>query len=283
MPGIDLHAHTTASDGTLTPAQLVRLASEKGLEALAVTDHDTLAGLEEAHATGRELGVEIVNGVELAVEHPGRFHMLAYEFDPEFAPLKERLIYIQDFRANRNRKMVEKMQEYGLDITWEEVEAESGGDLIARPHMALALKRKGIVRSAQEAFDLYLKDDGPCYVPKIVMTDEEAIGLVKDAGGVAVVAHPLTLKLGTGKELEAELRRLMKLGLGGVEVRYPQHGPEETEALSALADRLGLVQTGGSDFHGEPKPDVFLGVVTNGEPAPYALLERVRAAKSIVR
>jgi predicted metal-dependent phosphoesterase TrpH len=282
MAGIDLHAHTTASDGTLTPTELLQLAKSKGLEALAVTDHDTLAGLAEARRAGRERGIEVEAGIELGVEHKGRFHLLGYAFDPENAALNDRLTYIQDFRANRNRKMVEKMRAYGLDITWEEVEAEAGGDLIARPHMALALKRKGIVATTQEAFDLYLKDGGPCHVPKIKMTDEEAISLLLGAGGVPVMAHPLTLNLGFGDELEAELRRLKRLGLGGVEVYYSSHGPEETAALSGIADRLGLVKTGGSDFHGEPKPNVRLGEVIDGGPLPYALLDALREAAKAV-
>ena len=280
MPGIDLHAHTTASDGSLTPTQLVELAVETGLDALAVTDHDTLAGLAEANEAGRARGLEIINGVELAVEHAGRFHLLAYLFDPEDAALRDRLVYLQEYRASRNRKMVEKMQAHGLEIAWEDVEAEAGGDLIARPHMALAMVRKGIVQTPQEAFDRYLQDGGPVHVPKIKMTDEEALSLVRSAGGVPVLAHPLTLKMGGWDALEAEVKRLKGLGLGGLEVFYSQHGPEETERLNGIADRLDLVKTGGSDFHGTPKPNVPLGVVTDGGPAPYTLLDRLRSAAS---
>jgi predicted metal-dependent phosphoesterase TrpH len=282
MPGIDLHAHTTASDGTLSPTQLVQLAAEKGLQALAVTDHDTLAGLGEAQAAGRDSGVEIVDGIELSVEHTGRFHLLGYAFDPDNPALNDRLIYIQEFRANRNRKMVEKMREHGLDITWEDVVAESGGDLIARPHMALAMVRKGIVATPQEASDKYLQDGGPVHVPKIKMTDEEAIGLLRGAGGVPVMAHPLQLKMDGWNALETELSRLKALGLAGIEVYYSQHSPEETRQLSDMADRLGLLKTGGSDFHGAPKPRVFLGTVTNGGPAPYELLERIKEAAGAI-
>ncbi|MBW3622062.1 MAG: PHP domain-containing protein [Armatimonadetes bacterium] len=278
MPGIDLHAHTTASDGTLTPTELVQRAHETGLDALAVTDHDTLAGLEEARQAGESFGVEVIDGIELAVEHAGRFHLLGYGFDPQNAALNDRLVYIQEYRANRNRKMVEKMREYGLDITWEEVEAEAGGDLIARPHMALALKRKGIVQTPQEAFDRFLQDGGPVHVPKIKMTDEEAIGLLRGAGGIPILAHPLTLKMGIGEELEAEVMRLKGLGLGGLEVYYPQHGAEETARLSEIADRLGLVRTGGSDFHGDPKPMIRLGGVIEGQPLPNEVLENLKAA-----
>jgi predicted metal-dependent phosphoesterase TrpH len=252
------------------------MAAEKGLQALSVTDHDTLAGLEEARSAGRELGVEIVNGIELGVEHAGRFHLLGYCFNPDDPALSDRLIYLQEFRANRNRKMVEKMQEQGIDITWEDVVAESGGDLIARPHMALAMMRKGIVATPQEAFDKYLRDGGPVHVAKIKMTDEEAIGLVRDAGGVPVMAHPLSLKMETWDALEAELKRLKDLGLSGVETYYSQHSPEETRQIGEMADRLGLLKTGGSDFHGAPKPHVFLGAVTSGGPAPYDLLERLK-------
>ena len=276
MPGVDLHAHTTASDGTLSPTQLVELAREKGLSALAVTDHDTLGGLEEARRAGDTLAVEVVNGIELGVEHTGRFHLLGYLIDPNNAALVDRLVYIREYRANRNRKMVEKMQAHGLDISWEDVEAEAGGDLIARPHMALAMKRKGIVATTQEAFDRYLRDGGPVHVPKIKMTDAEAIALVCGAGGVPVVAHPTTLKMGSWEALEAEIRRLKELGLGGVEVYYSQHTPEETARLEEIAGRLGLAKTGGSDFHGAPKPHVSLGCVSGDAPAPYELLDKLR-------
>lgn len=283
MPGIDLHAHTTASDGSLTPPQLVRHAKEKGLDALAVTDHDTLAGLKAAGETGQALGVEVLDGIELAVEHSGRFHLLGYLIDPEDADLNERLTYIREYRANRNRKMVEKMQAYGLDITWEDVEAEAGSDLIARPHMALAMMRKGIIKTTQEAFDRFLQDGGPVHVPKIKMTDEEAIGLIRGAGGVPVVAHPLTLKRGNGEELEAELKRLKDVGLLGLEVYYSGHTPEQTALLAEMADRLGLVKTGGSDFHGAPKPNVHLGEVSDGQPLPYRLVEDLKQASTDLR
>ncbi len=286
-PGIDLHTHTTASDGSLTPAALIQKAHEIGLAALAVTDHDTIGGLAEAADAARELGLDFLPGVELSVEDKdGRFHLLGYGFDPEFPELAEKLITLRRNRAARNVQMAEKMAELGLPVTLDDVRAaaqkQSGdgeeSEVIARPHFAQALINKGVVSSTQEAFDTYLASGKPLYQAKEVLTPADAIGLLHRAGGVAVMAHPGLVPL-SETALAVRVSALHdEAGLDGIEALYSQHSPAETERFLGLARRHDLLATGGSDFHGTPKPHVPLGVVFGGRPAPASLLATLRSA-----
>ena len=273
--GIDLHAHTTASDGSLSPTELVANASGLGLAALAVTDHDTVAGLAEAQEAAQAVGLELIPGVELSVEDSeGRFHLLGYGFDTDNPELAETLIALRVARAERNTQMAEKMKELGLPVTMDDVRAEAGEDseVIARPHFAQALIKKGIVSSVQEAFDRYLATGKPLYLPKQGLTAHEAIALLHRAGGIAVMAHP-GLVPQSASALAARVEHLTANdGLDGLEAYYSQHSPADTERFLALAARLGLLVTGGSDFHGTPKPHVPLGVVHGGDSASSSLL-----------
>jgi 3',5'-nucleoside bisphosphate phosphatase len=279
MYSIDLHAHTTASDGSLTPAELVELAVRTGLSALAVTDHDTVGGLDEAMEAATRASLELVPGIELAVTYPsGRFHMLGYLIDPASPILCGRLRLLQENRAKRNERMVAKMQGLGLAVTMKDVREASGGGQIGRPHMALALMRKGLVGSVQEAFEKYLADGAAAHVPKDKITPQEGIDLIHAAEGLAVMAHPASLGL-DDDALFSELHRLRGLGLDGVECYYSQHTPWRTEALLGMAERAELMPTGGSDFHGTPKPNVFLGKVYEDRPAPASVLERLKKSK----
>ena len=279
-PGIDLHAHTTASDGSLSPTALVNQAADLGLAALAVTDHDTIGGLCEAADAAAQRELTFVPGVELSVEDDGgRFHLLGYLFRPDDTALGEHLKRLRESRARRNAQMAEKMAVLGLPVTMEDVRAEAGEDaeVIARPHFAQALIKKGVVSSVKEAFDRYLSTGKPLYLPKVVLTPAEAVGLLHAAGGIAVMAHPGLVPLND----DALARRVESLareaGLDGIEAYYSQHSPAETARFLALAERLGLIVTGGSDFHGTPKPHVPLGVVFEGRPAPAGLLDGMRA------
>jgi predicted metal-dependent phosphoesterase TrpH len=275
---IDLHAHTTASDGSLTPTQLMRHAREVGLAAQAVTDHDTAGGLAEAASAATEAGVEFVPGIEMSVDYPhGEFHLLGYYVDYESPDFLSRITYLQDNRFNRNAVMLRKMHEAGLDITMEDIEAESGGGQIGRPHMARALLKKGYVESVQDAFDRYLADGKPLHVPKVKLSPTEAIDLIHSAAGVAVLAHPKYMEYGP-EELEAELGRLKDAGLDGLECYYSQHTEAETALYLRLAARFGFVVTGGSDFHGVSKPTVPLGVVYQGRGADDELLIGLKRA-----
>ena len=279
-PGIDLHAHTTASDGSLSPTELVTKAADLGLAALAVTDHDTLGGLPEAAQAAFRRGLTFVPGVELSVEDSeGRFHLLGYLFDSEDAALHDTLARLRESRARRNAQMAQKMAALGLPVTMDDVRAEAGEDaeVIARPHFAQALIKKGVVGSVKEAFDRYLSTGKPLYLPKDVLTPADAIRLLHNAGGIAVMAHPGLIALGD----DALAQRIESLardaGMDGIEAYYSQHSPAQTARFRALAERLGLVVTGGSDFHGTAKPHVPLGVVHEGKPAPADLLDAMRA------
>jgi predicted metal-dependent phosphoesterase TrpH len=282
--GIDLHAHTTASDGSLSPTELMNQAADLGLSALAVTDHDTVAGLPEAAETAARRGITFVPGVELSVEDDrGRFHLLGYLFEPADEALNKTLRDLRASRARRNAQMAEKMAAMGLPVTMEDVRAEAGedGEVIARPHFAQALIKKGVVGSVKEAFDRYLSTGKPLYLPKEVLTPADAIALLHAAGGIAVMAHPGLIPMGD-EALEARVESLaQEAGLDGIEAYYSQHTPAQTARFLALAERLGLLVTGGSDFHGTPKPDVPLGIVFEGLPAQPELLHAMRTKAGI--
>ncbi|MEO7715994.1 MAG: PHP domain-containing protein [Capsulimonas sp.] len=278
--GIDLHAHTTASDGSLTPTELVDKAADLGLQALAVTDHDTIAGLAEAQIAAQKRNLELVPGVELSVEDDGgRFHLLGYLFDPENEALAGALVRLRASRARRNEEMAAKMAELGLPVTMDDVRAEAGEDaeVIARPHFARALLKKGIVNSVQDAFDRFLATGKPLYQPKDVLTPRDAVALIHGAGGLAVIAHPGLIPLNDAA-LAARIASLAsEAKIDGIEAYYSQHGPAQTERFLKSAEENGLLVTGGSDFHGIPKPHVPLGIVYNNRPAPSHLLREMRA------
>jgi predicted metal-dependent phosphoesterase TrpH len=276
---IDLQAHTTASDGSCTPTELVLLAKRAGLTALGVTDHDTVGGLEEATAAASEQGLELVPGIEISVDYPqGEFHLLGYYVDFRDPGFNSRIQYLQDNRVNRNAVMVRRMQEQGFDVTLEEIVAESGGGQVGRPHMARALIKKGYASSVQEAFDRYLADGQPLHVPKVKLSPAEAIALVHSTGGVAVLAHPKYMDYPTEEELAAELARLKDAGLDGLECYYSQHTEQETEQYLRLAARFEFLVTAGSDFHGVSKPHVPLGVVYRGTGGEDGLLLKLKQA-----
>lgn len=278
--GIDLHAHTTASDGSLTPTELVRQARQIGLIALAVTDHDTIHGLGEAMDAAAESDLDLVPGVELSVEDDaGRFHLLGYLFDPNHDELQATLAEIRKSREARNAQMADKMARLGLPVTMDDVRAVAGEDaeVIARPHFAQALVQKGVVKTVQEAFDTYLANGKPLYMPKQILTAADAIALIHRAGGLAVMAHPGLVPL-SEVALRNRIAALTKdSGLDGIEAYYSQHTAAQTERFLALASEIGLAATGGSDFHGAPKPHVPLGIVYDGQPASSQLLADLRA------
>jgi len=276
MPGIDLHAHTTASDGTLSPAELVRLAADSGLEAVAVTDHDTVGGLEEALATGREIGMEVIPGCELSVEYPGPgfMHILGLYVPTRPERLMAGMRELNDLRARRNERIVQKLQDLGLDVTYEAVLALAGGT-VGRPHIARAIIDAGGAASVQQAFDQYLGENGKAYVPKDKFSPQKAIGLLRDEGATVVLAHPYSIHK-EGNALEREIRQLADWGLEGLECLYSLHSPGQTKAYQDLARRLGLLVTGGSDFHGAPKPDIRLGVGRGDLSVPYSVLEALK-------
>jgi 3',5'-nucleoside bisphosphate phosphatase len=274
---IDLHSHTTASDGSLTPRELVGRAAGQGVKALAVTDHDTLDGLGEAIAAGREYGVEIVPGLEISAEYsPGTMHILGYYIDLESRQLLEKLSSLRDARNDRNPKIAAKLQSLGLDVSIEEVERMAGGEVVGRPHFARVMVEKGYVVTPQEAFDRYLAKGAPAYMEKARLEPQAAIEAISKAGGVAVLAHPYQLRARSAEELDRVIASLKDAGLDGMEVIYSRHNAAQIEEYRRLADRYGLLITGGSDFHGVTKPDIEVGIGLGNLSVPEELLAGVK-------
>jgi 3',5'-nucleoside bisphosphate phosphatase len=259
MPRIDLHAHSNRSDGTFDPAELVRLASERDLDVVALTDHDTTDGLDEAVAAGAEVGVQVVPGIELSAEHDGTsVHVLCYWMDASDPALRAELGRLRDERFRRGELMVERLQALGVPVAFEHVRRIANGATIVRPHLAQAMVEIGAVASETEAFDVYLGDGRPGHVPKHALDPVDAVALILGAGGVCVLAHPGMW--GDQSSVPPELiERMAAAGMQGLEVDHPDHPPEQRERYRALAGELGLVATGGSDCHGTRYDPVRLG------------------------
>ncbi len=241
---VDLHMHSTASDGSRSPAEVVRAAKRASLAAIALTDHDTVAGLAEAFAVGTELGIRVVNGVELsAVEGDTETHLLGLHLT-DTAVLERGLGALREMRGRRAARIVELLQSKGVQITLDDVLLQAGAGAIGRPHVARALVADGWATDVRDAFDRYLGAGRPAYVAKDQLTMREAIAMVHAAGGLAILAHP-----GPGGTRE-RIEPLVGLGLDGVEVKHPSHSPQDVARLRACVDQLGLIPSGGSDWHG---------------------------------
>jgi len=280
MP-LDLHAHTTASDGSFSPAELVAHAREVGLRAVGITDHDTIGGWDEALGAGAELGVEIVPGVELSVAYEGgRFHLLGYYFRAD-SELTRTLREIQAARANRNQIILDNLRRLGVPLDEAEVLAFAGDKgVVGRPHFAQAMVSRDYVASTQEAFDEYLADGKPAYSTKAVLTPQRAIALIHEAGGVAVWAHPPRSGQYSLPELEARLQEWIAWGLDGLETYYSSYTDAEAQWTARMQKQYNLLGTGGSDFHGAPKPHVKLGVTHTGKAVPDRVLDELKARRS---
>ena len=280
MGYIDLHLHTTASDGVMSPSEIVRYAKAKGLQSIAITDHDTIEGLAEGLSEGRRIHFEVIPGIEISAEHsPGSMHLLGFFLDIHHPLLNERLDHLQKARAERNPRIVEKLKRLGIQIAYEEVLKASGGGQVGRPHFAQVLLEKNYVRTFQEAFERFLKKGAPAYVDKFRFTSKEAIHFISEAGGVAVLAHPKTLNMNGHAELEALIHRLIQEGLKGIEVYYPEHSPPEVAQYKGLAERYGLLITGGTDYHGIEKNGLDIGVGRGEMKIPYSTVEALKAAR----
>jgi 3',5'-nucleoside bisphosphate phosphatase len=251
MPGYDLHSHSNRSDGTLRPAEVMMLASQRELAGVALTDHDTFDGLEEAAATADELGLDFVPGIEFSAEYDGAsLHILGYWVDPHDPAIEAELLRLTATRFRRGEMIIEKLRELGLDISLERVLQLAGGDAIARPHIAEAMVEAGIVADEKEAFDRYISDDGLAYVPKHALPPMEALRLIEEAGGVCVLAHPGMWR-GSDTVPDELIEEMAASGMVGLEVRHPDHDEEMRAKYSAMAERLDLVATAASDCHGE--------------------------------
>lgn len=274
----DLHTHTTASDGSDRPEELIRLAAGAGFRAVAVTDHDTTFGLDEAMAAGGAAGIEVVPGLELSANSPhGDMHILGYYMDTDSALLKDVLGMVQAARARRNPLILERLSQMGKPLSIKELEEMSGGGQIGRPHIARAMVKHGYVGSVGEAFARFLKKGGPAYAPKSILTPREAIDALHKAGGLAVLAHPISLACETAIQLDKIVGSLASEGLDGMECYYSEHGRDFTGTCLAIALKYGLVVTGGSDYHGSAKPQIAIGRGRGELCVPYGCVEALKA------
>lgn len=273
---IDLHTHSTFSDGSLTPEELVVEAALAKLSAVALTDHDSIGGVDRFLAACAKRGIRGVPGVEISVDGEGdeSIHMLGYFIDCRSPALTAHLAEIRSDRDYRNRKIIENLNEMGLAVTLDEVSGFAGSDNVGRLHFAQALVERGYVRTREEAFDRFLAKNRPGYSGRRRLTMEQGIGLIKEARGLAVLAHPFTL--GKGKQELANLvAGLASAGLDGLEAYYSHQTPKQMKVYGAIARKFGLVVTGGSDFHGAPMPDVRIGIGFGSLNVPDEVLERM--------
>jgi predicted metal-dependent phosphoesterase TrpH len=259
-PRIDLHTHTTASDGALEPAELVTAALARGLTTIAVTDHDTVAGIVPSQAAARGTGLTVLPGVELSARLDGRqLHLLGYGIDPTSRSLLDALHDLAERRVARARAMVEKLASAGVPISWDDVAAISRGVAVGRPHIAEALVRAGYAANVSDAFARYVGDNCPAYIPSSSLTPAQAVEIVRAAGGQVALAHPL--RRSKPLALAAILPDLKHAGISGLEVYHSEHDPEAAATLLEVAAREAMWWSGGSDFHGPSKPNVELGGV----------------------
>lgn len=275
---IDLHTHTTHSDGSATPEELIDKASAKGARAVAITDHDTVTALAEARAAAGRFGIEFVAGVEISAEFsPGTMHILGYCIDEASTAFREKLAELRRTREERNPQIASRLQSVGLDISYEEVVSTAGNEVVGRPHFARLMVEKGYVTSIQEAFDRFLKKGAAAYVEKARLSPVDSIELIHESGGVAVLAHPYQLKLSSYEQVDQLVTELAGLGLDGIEAVYSRHSPAERANYAEIAVRHHLLVTGGSDYHGSYKPDIDIVSGLGDLEVPYALLEAVKA------
>lgn len=278
MDTIDLHTHSTFSDGTFTPLQLVKYAEEKGLKAFALTDHDTTEGIKEAKSI--ETNVEVISGVEISTRYDKKeIHIVGLYVNENDADLNKQLKYYREKRVTRNFEILEKLNSLGVDITIDDVKESCTGDVISRAHIAKALVSKGFVGSYTEAFDRYLGDNKCAYVPRETLNYEESMELITKAGGVPVLAHPLLYKM-SDTNLENMMVKLRQKGLKAVEVYYSTHSNSDTQHIMAMANRVGLIYSGGSDFHGATKPKIDMGTGMGKLAVPYEILEKIRGERN---
>lgn len=269
---VDLHIHSTASDGVSSPSEVVFVAIEQGLGIIALTDHDTLGGVAEAQAAAKETGLEVIAGVEINAAGSGvALHILGFYVDPQDPLLNEKLQAMRNSRLDRARRMIERLGEMGMAVDFDRVQGLAGGETVGRPHVARALVERGYVSSVREAFERFIGPTGPAHIPRLRLMPKETIEMILHAGGVPVLAHPAH----SGPTVIARITEFVEYGLCGLEVYYPHHPPEDVAMLEEMCRELRLVATGGSDFHG---PNSSEGAALGSVHVPLECAERLREA-----
>lgn len=284
---VDLHVHSTESDGTFTPEELVFLAKEAGLSAFALTDHDTASGVRKAAETAKACGIELVPGIELSTQYQfsapktggKEVHIVGLYIDPQNQTLMKKTEEFRECRNLRNSKIVSALQKEGFDITMEALAAENPDSVITRANIARFLYTHGFISSIQEAFERYIGDGCRCFVGRFKVTPMEAVALIHEAGGIAILAHPLLYHLGSA-HLNRLIDDLKAAGLDGIEAIYSSHTAGEEQFVRQLAKQYRLIISGGSDFHGSNKPAIHLGTGRGSLCVPYTVLESIKAAHS---
>jgi predicted metal-dependent phosphoesterase TrpH len=278
---IDLHLHSTASDGTFTPSEILNLALELNLRAIAITDHDTIDGSKEAQRIGIPSSVKFLTGVEISASPPpsvdcaGSFHILGYDINLDDPNLNATLGVLQRARKNRNPRIIERLNSLGFDFSMGDVVREVGEGQLGRPHIARYMVKKRFVNSIDEAFDQYLAHGRPAYENKYRISCKQAIDVISDAGGISVIAHPYLLNIQNKNEIEDLIEMLKDMGLQGIEVYYPDHPREETAFYTEIAKQHGLLITGGTDFHGTVTPEIHMGSGKGDFYVPYTLYKEI--------
>lgn len=281
MEKIDLHVHSNHSDGTLSPTQLVTLAKEKGLRAFALTDHDTTSGLAEAFSAAEGTGIEVVPGIEFSTKyHNCDVHIVGLDIDDQKEGFQQQIRSFRNSRDIRNKKMVQKLQDGGIDISMEQMQAEFGDAVLTRAHFARYLKERGVVKEMPDAFRLYIGENCPYYVPREFVTPSQAVELIYRTGGIPILAHPMLYRFSDAELLDL-IRQLKEVGLIGIEAVYSTHTPMQERLVRQLAYRCNLIISGGSDFHGSNKPDIDLGNGRGKLQIPYEVLQNLRNRRKI--
>ncbi|MBE9530848.1 MAG: PHP domain-containing protein [Proteobacteria bacterium] len=278
---IDLHIHSTASDGTLSPLEILNMAQRLNLGAISITDHDTINGTKEALAIGIPPSLKFLTGVEISANPPpsfsgpGSFHILGYGINIHDTELNHTLVRLQEARKNRNPRIIELLNRMGFELTLHEIRKEVGECQLGRPHIANQMVKKGFVQSVSEAFDNYLATGQPAYVDKYRVDCDRAIAVILNAGGIPVLAHPVLLNIQDDDVLEKLVICLKEMGLKGIEAYYPEQTPDLIARYTEIANRYGLLITGGTDFHGSIKPEIKMGSGRGNFSVPYELYEKL--------
>ncbi len=275
MNMIDLHCHTTASDGIKSPSELIDFAIGQNVRVLAVTDHDTVSGLEEAvnYASGKDIA--LIPGIEFSIDYQGgSFHLVGLYIDHQYKPLIDKTLHLQEVRDKRIYRIIEDLEKHGIEIPIEEVLLESGGGAIGRPHVARVLLKHGYANNINEVFKKYLVKGKPGYVKKERIKLEEAISLIRGAGGLSIVAHPVSLNYKNITEFENLLKGFIDSMVDGIEVYSSMHKASEISSFLELAEKYNLIVSGGSDYHGDK--DEKIGYYLPSKPIPYEIYERIK-------